>query len=249
MKLPVEIRDVIIVFSVTEDTLLDIWFHFRDVKWTLYVQEFPWGIINKCLPEEFLSEFRDYIDFRHLRSYDLSEEFIIANADRIPLHCVFLTKEVSEKTIRMLVENFDINDWYWLVKRQNLSEDFILEFQDHIEIRNLDYTKSFSIGFLEKIYDILIHDISDYSDEDLSDNFISVFQDDIDFYELSRVKVLSESFIRQYLTHFDDRTWTVISESQKLSQDFIREFKDFLDWDMVVRNQQVSVEFVDDPWK
>ena len=51
---------------------------------------------------------------------------------------------------------------------------------------------------------------------------------------------LTEDFIRE----FKDRVnWEFIAMSQKLSEDFIREFQDRVSWQMISINQKLSEDF------
>jgi hypothetical protein len=58
---------------------------------------------------------------------------------------------------------------------------------------------------------------------------------------LSGRKKLSEEFIREFKDKVD---WVTISEYQKLSQNFIREFQDKVDWEWVSENQTLDEEFI-----
>ena len=52
---------------------------------------------------------------------------------------------------------------------------------------------------------------------------------------------LTEEFIRE----FKDRVnWIYISVCQKLSEDFIREFEDIVDWYWISRSQKLSEDFI-----
>ena len=60
-------------------------------------------------------------------------------------------------------------------------------------------------------------------------------------YAFYRNNKLSEDFIREFKDKVD---WEHISYYQKLSEDFIREFKDRVDWMMISRYKTLSEEFV-----
>jgi hypothetical protein len=79
MKIPIEIRDQIIAFSVSETSIYDTWNEFPGIKWGISENpKLDWEKISrKTLSEEFISSFRDRVDWFAITVYqDLSEEFI-----------------------------------------------------------------------------------------------------------------------------------------------------------------------------
>ena len=61
--------------------------------------------------------------------------------------------------------------------------------------------------------------------------------------KLSHYQILSEDFIREFQ---DKVNWKLISQYQTLSENFIREFKDKVDWDSISRYQRLSEEFIEE---
>lgn len=59
--------------------------------------------------------------------------------------------------------------------------------------------------------------------------------------ELCRNKILSEEFIREFKDYVN---WYYVSSSQSLSENFIREFKDSVDWRYIGIRQNLSKEFI-----
>jgi len=59
--------------------------------------------------------------------------------------------------------------------------------------------------------------------------------------EISQTQPLSEDFIREFSDRVD---WDKISEYQKLSEDFIRDFEDSLDMDKVLRNYPIPEKII-----
>jgi hypothetical protein len=58
---------------------------------------------------------------------------------------------------------------------------------------------------------------------------------------ISKIPKLSEEFIREFR---DKVAWYYISEHQNLSEDFIREFQDYVDWDFISKNETLSEDFI-----
>ena len=61
---------------------------------------------------------------------------------------------------------------------------------------------------------------------------------DIEFYQDNK---LSDDFIREFQDKVD---WNFISKYQKLSENFIREFQDKVDWYYIAMNQKLSKKFI-----
>ena len=62
----------------------------------------------------------------------------------------------------------------------------------------------------------------------------------IDWWRIS-MQPLSEKFIREFK---DKVNWDVISTCQKLSENFIREFKDKVNWECISAYQHLSKDFI-----
>jgi hypothetical protein len=69
--------------------------------------------------------------------------------------------------------------------------------------------------------------------------FIRKYQDSLDWGYIS-TQTLTEDFIREFYEYID---WETICERQQLSEELIREFADFVDWEMVDCFQHISNEF------
>ena len=61
--------------------------------------------------------------------------------------------------------------------------------------------------------------------------------------DISRNQKLSEEFMREFKEKIN---WCIISYNQSLSEDFIREFKDEVNWDEISIHQKLSDEFVEE---
>ena len=64
---------------------------------------------------------------------------------------------------------------------------------------------------------------------------------EIDWYYISEYQKLSEDFIREFKDKVD---WYYISQSQQLSEDFIREFKDKVNWNIYLFIKKLSEDFI-----
>ena len=76
--------------------------------------------------------------------------------------------------------------------------------------------------------------------ECLGTNYQGVINGD-DWMRISACQKLSEDFIREFKDNVD---WGWISANQKLSESFIREFQDRVDWDWISVTQKLSEDFI-----
>ena len=123
----------------------------------------------------------------------------------------------NEQTVRdSISKGIEVN-WEGISLYQNLSEDFIREFQYRVHWRN----------------------ISEY--QTLSEDFIREFKYKVNWDKISVYQTLSEDFIREFKTVVN---WDKISFSQTLSEDFIRKFKAKVNWDNISIYQKLSEDFI-----
>ncbi len=131
-------------------------------------------------------------------------------------------------------------NWYWISKIQNLSENFIREFQHNLDWSLISSFHKLSENFIREFQDKVVwKNIS--SEQKLSENFIREFNNEVNWNYISIYQKLSEKLIREFQDKVD---WHWISKSQKLSEEFIREFKDKVDWYYIPIYQKLSEEFI-----
>ena len=118
--------------------------------------------------------------------------------------------ELTEETI---LDCTDLLDKEFLLQGLNFSEEFI--------------TKAIEVGYLD-IKDISELSMVTYSN--LSDEFISKYKKDINWNRMILyISTQSDSFDKHTKVIEDKNLWSVISAND-LSIDFIRQWKDKLDW-------------------
>lgn len=110
-------------------------------------------------------------------------------------------------------------NWNNLSKSGNLSEEFIMEYIDKINLKILFEHQVFS--------------------EDFLDTLVSEYANKIDWRIISKGQNLSEDFIREYEDLVD---WTTISKYQKLSNSFINEFNYKVNWKNISAFQNISLK-------
>lgn len=173
------------------------------------------------LSEEFMDKYNGYLFWEELcKNQEMSEEFIEKHISRIYPRPLLDRGLIGERFIRKYA--FDIN-WKTISNSSaNLSIDFLREFRDKI-----DWQRYFN-------YHVP------------TEKFIEEFKDIIPWcYIPGRVK-MSESFIRRHRLEMEKyySCWNSICEHQVLSEEFIEEFADKVDWKAVSFKQKLSKEMI-----
>ena len=158
---------------------------------------------------------------------------------------VSILRHLSEDFIREFQNKVD---WYYISKYQHLSETFIREFQDKVNWRCISghqsLSEDFTREFIKRID--LTELLSNYA---VSENFLRDYMSGFDgtrekpfgLRSITAYQKLSESFIRDFADSLD---WVYISQYQHLSEDMIREFKDKVVWYYISKYQHLSEEFI-----
>lgn len=136
--------------------------------------EASWREISKStLPEYFINEYRNKVDWHYISSYQkLSEDFIRKFRNRVDWYAICCKQNLSEEFIREFMKKIDQR---WVFRYQKLSENFIREFE--IERGNWEY-------------------ISHY--QKLSEEFVREFRNRVNWYYIYRYQKLSTSFTREF---------------------------------------------------
>jgi len=116
------------------------------------------------------------------------------------------------------------------------------------QIIELEGLKTNSKNLKQFFYDKYIRKNIKYDFLKYYPELISIFKNskklnlsNIDWYNISKYQKLSESFIKEFKDHVD---WYNISSYQKLSDEFIREFKDKVGWSCISSYQKLSESFI-----
>jgi hypothetical protein len=265
MKLPLELRDTIIVLSVDSENVLDIWDCFRGIKWTYYLGStreedyevyysshddhdcYSRFILKQHLPEEFIHHFKEDICWRVIKQ-KFSEEFIIDYKDHF-WFCYYLKyHKISEDTLEILINTENVfceSEWETISEFQDLSEDFIRRYHSKLDWDLISEFQVLSEEFLEEFRDLINWDSIYIYESPLSEEFVLRFDNYLNLYLVFRFQRYPESFIRHFLKESDYRLeWRIVSECQDLSEDFIREFQDFIDWKVITSDQTFSEDFI-----
>lgn len=136
--------------------------------------------------------------------------------------------------------------WVDISKQEELSEDFILEHLEKIDLWEVLQRKQVSSSFLDvvfskypKINSFEMQSIS--RKQQLEPWFIEKYADRLYWYDLSCNPCLTESLIVKFEQKID---WIMISMFLSLSESFIERYKDKLSWASILRYQKLSLSFI-----
>jgi len=79
---------------------------------------------------------------------------------------------------------------------------------------------------------------------DMPVDMIRIYQHRLIWTTLLRVRLFTESLLREFSPNFDSDCWEVLSKYQRLSEDFIHDYADKVDWGFVEKYQTVSQSFL-----
>jgi hypothetical protein len=169
----------------------------------------------------------------------LPEDFVRRN-DKVIDWCRLLR---SQKVSEELIDDYaDVLDWNCVCKFQNLSEAFIEKHADKINWNKVSENTTFSIPFILTYCNKLnLHWV--FIRHQLSENVLrSIIKkvklnNDL-FRTLSQYQSLSEEFMREFQDKLD---WNWISCRQIISNDFINEFKHKLNKDHIKRFHGIDI--------
>ncbi|KAF2888862.1 hypothetical protein ILUMI_17311 [Ignelater luminosus] len=192
-----------------------------------FIREFQrkvyWTEISKYqkLSELFILEFQDKVDWKEISKYqDLSEEFIKEFKDYLNWHLISNCQRLSEEFI---IEFKDKVDWIDIFRSQNLSEEFIERFKSHNRVSKTDFCTNRQ------------RFISEFSTQ---------FKNSLSRSDLLFIRRNQNLPKRLLIMHQYDLNWRDISNSLKLSEGCIIEFKNRVDWVEILKYQRLSRAFI-----
>lgn len=81
---------------------------------------------------------------------------------------------------------------------------------------------------------------------DFSIDMLRIYSHRVIWSSILKRKLFSESFLREMAVSFDADAWEILSRYQFLSEQFIHDFSDKVEWDNIALYQNVSGKFLTD---
>ena len=156
----------------------------------------------------------------------------IADFAKIIENDILLKNKTPDELNTYIINKLKNNKNYWnyLSIETKLSEEFILQYFDKFNFKNLLLNQKFSKKFINS----------------------SLFWDNIIKFDLWEILLkkhyLDISFIEKYIDYCENNNveWSIISRYQKLSEDFMNKYKSKLDWYWISQEQFMTLEFIAD---
>lgn len=203
--------------------------------------------LEEKLTEDFMRKYASFLDWYALsQTQEMSEEFIEEMKERVQWKSILDRNLISEKWLRTHADEIR---WSALSSsRMTLSIDFLREFKDYIIWNDFTYYRrdidqQILKEFANNICWIGLVNKSKM-DEKLIRQHLLELRGSYSFWsDVASQQKLSEQFIEDYKDHIN---WRIVSSAQTLSEQFIDKYKDEVDWRYIVSKQKLSQKFIEE---
>lgn len=180
----------------------------------------------------------------------LPEDILRERKSEISWTHISLHQNLSEQFIR---DFSNVIDWEMLSRndKTKLSEQFLIEFKDRLNYKDIFHTQNLSESFIRNnINDIgwgALLSQPGADQESIIREFANIIPDIegncvCEWHNICKNIKLSEGFIRDFK---DKVCWYYISDYQKLTEEFITEFQDKVNWECISSSQILTEEFIE----
>lgn len=148
---------------------------------------------------------------------------------------------LCELTEDFIENNLDKIDWYAVLVRQVLSENFLKKHFNKIKLYQYKHNYNNPNFGIETL--IAHQKISEKFIDEIFTQFPEIKNNNAKYYWrcISNKHKLSEDFIRKYKANL---SWKAICRRQKISENFMNEHLNYLDFKTLSRHQKLSPEFI-----
>lgn len=196
---------------------------------------------KQLLEKHFSKYMNNYIDFEK-NDIKYFEDYIIKYVD-------------GDGT--MWYYEYTIDDWEYISQYVVLSTNFILRFIDKLDIMRIAQYQKIDLNAFIKIIHKIEFDSCENSKKHLCAYCINHYYDNDYkpyYYIDSNQPYNYYTFHQIYCYHIDhqkfcyctdhEKFWNNISRYQKLTKNFIDEYKNFLNWNIIFEHQQIDEKFI-----
>lgn len=210
---------------------------------------------RRSLSEDFIRDCKEWVDWAKIsRTQKMSTSFIEEFQDYVNWKTLSLNPFLDETTIVAFQNQLD---WAVIGASQQLSLEFVREFEDRLNWEMLSLRMPLSASIIREFQDKFTWDLVafrpelDCQDEEsisLLNEIYQVIAPRISNHSrhvwkrISQHCVLSEEFMCEYANNLD---WYYVCLKQKLSDSFIREFVHFINWSTVKISKHLISELID----
>ncbi len=194
------------------------------------------------LTEKFIRYWADSIDWRSISGKQkMSIPFLKEFETRVHWSTLaaFNYKTLTSDMITTFKHRLRLDslDWQYISNEATLTYDFIKEFDAFIDWRSLSEFRSIEPQFLRDFHDKINWRTFSRNYWSVTPDVIIEFRrliylDEIDWYSISGSD-LDVEFVREFRDNID---WAVLSRQRMLVPEFALEFEDMIDWELISRN-------------
>lgn len=202
--------------------------------------------------------------WKNLSSEKLNIEFIAANKNKLDFKLVCKNSTITIYDINKY-DLYNYLDWTNLVLYQTIDPVFIWNNCNKVDWLKVSASPQLTVYMMDQYSDYLDWSIV-VGKHKFNEDILMQFKDNVDWeqacisqclsttflednfimlkpylYEISKYQKLSEDFMRN---HKDILDWNIISECQKLSEKFILEMSDYVNWTWISEKQKLSKNFI-----
>lgn len=171
---------------------------------------------------QFIRKYKDYLNWEIISSWQkLTQDAIEEFTNYVVWEKIFCHQTLSNNFIRKHIDKINDYDWESICNFQNLDEQFLKEYKEHI------------------VWHTIIIKHPDIPETFFEDKEIKSY---IKMQQLTQ-RPLSEDFIRRHKDEFNAQSWYSISIFSKLSEKFMDEFANYLDWEQLSKWQTFGIRF------
>lgn len=200
---------------------------------------------SEKLSEDFMRKYEKHLYWEELCKYqDMSEKFIEEFINKIYARPLLDRGLINENFIRRYADTIN---WKTVSNsRADLSIGFLREFKDKIDWQRYFYNHTPTQKFVEEFRDVIPLSTVIYKVK-MTEDFIRRYRIELEKYysfwsSICETQDLSEEFIEEFA---DKVNWKVISYRQKLSRRMIEKYADKLDWKYMIANQKFDQKFIE----
>ena len=196
----------------------------------------------KTMTPEYIIDNKDTLDFHELcKIYPFSEGLAFTLRYKIDWNTLYIYNQTIDKMFFYNNEGF--LNWERISAHKNLPSIALKRCPDRLDWSQVCRNSQMSEDLMEILYEYLDYEaICEY--QNLSVRFIEDHLNDLKLYmtTICDNQVLSQDFMREYKDIVD---WSAISRSQRLSESFMEEMKDYIDWTWASYKQKMSAHFIE----
>ena len=210
---------------------------FNREKWIQLISTYilPFKVIRDC------NKNFDFLIWEYIgKMQPLNIDIIYQFKKELDLYNLIQNKNIPTSTILKIVDD---NLGKYLGYRNDISMDVVEEYKDKLNWFYLLKNNRYSEDFLMKYIDY-IDWTSLCSYYNLSEEFLRKFQSKLDWEFATIHQNIPEDMLRNNTYRFNSRIWEHISKNQNLSEEFIEEFTEDLNWNLITKHQNLSFEFI-----